>query len=54
MELAANSLPVWKAILWCFYPIGALVMIELFLRGPDDDDDGDGGVRTPVYSYNPI
>ena len=51
MELAANSLPVWKAILWCFYPIGALVFIELFLRATNDDDDDDegGGVMTPVY-----
>ena len=40
------------AILWAFYPIGALVLIELFLRainGDDDDDDQGGGVMTPVY-----
>ena len=39
------------AILWAFYPIGALVLIELFLRSldNDDDDDGGGGVMTPVY-----
>ena len=39
------------AILWCFYPIGAMVFIELFLRATNDDDDDDegGGVMTPVY-----
>lgn len=38
------------AILWCFYPIGILVFIELFLsQSDDDDDDGGGGVMTPVY-----
>ena len=38
------------AILWCFYPIGILVFIELFLNRSDDDDgDGGGGVMSPVY-----
>ena len=42
----------FTVILWCFYPIGALVFFELILRainGDDDDDDRDGGVMTPVY-----
>ena len=49
--IAAQSFPIWKAILWCFYPVSALVVIELFLRSvnDDDDDDGGGGVMTPVY-----
>ena len=36
------------AILWCFYPMAALVMIELLLRAfnnDDDDDDGGKGIR---------
>ena len=40
------------AFVWIFYPIGALVAIELFLRfisNDDDDDDEGGGVMTPVY-----
>ena len=53
MELTAvESFPIWKAILWCFYPVGALVFLELFLRaigGDDDDDDPEGGVMSPVY-----
>ena len=50
-NIAAQSFPVWKAILRCFYPVSALVAIEYFLRIADDDDDDDegGGVMTPVY-----
>ena len=50
-QLAADSYPIWKAILWFFYPVGSLVAIELFLRSINDDDDDDegGGVMTPVY-----
>ena len=42
-QFAADSFPIWKAILWCFYPVVTLVGIELFLRAVDDDDDDDGG-----------
>ena len=52
-ELAAdNSISPFMAILWCLFPVGALVGLELFLRamgGDDDDDDEGGGVMTPVY-----
>ena len=50
-QLTTDSYPIWKAILWCFYPMGALVAIEMFFRAVDDDDDYDegGGVMTPVY-----
>ena len=39
----AESFPVWKAILWCFYPMAAIVLIELFLRSVNDNDDDDFG-----------
>ena len=50
-QLAADSFPIWKAVLWCFYPMSAHVDIEMFFRVADDDDDDDegGGVMTPVY-----
>ena len=50
-QLAADSFPIWKAVLWCFYPMSALVAIEMFFLVADDDDDDDegGGVMTPVY-----
>ncbi len=47
-----NDISPFHAILWCFYPVGALVFLELFLRairGDDDDDDPEGGVMSPVY-----
>tara|TARA_B100000963_G_scaffold4085_1_gene3160 strand:+ start:14739 stop:14924 length:186 start_codon:yes stop_codon:yes gene_type:complete len=46
--VAVNTFPIWKAILWMFYPMTALVLAELVLRvfnDDDDDDDGGKGVR---------
>ena len=39
-------------VLWCFYPIAILVLVELFLGGgfDDDNDDQDGGMLIPAYS----
>mgnify|MGYP001158667095 CR=1 FL=1 len=48
----ANSISPTIAALWVFYPMVALVGIELFLRAlgnDDDDDDEGGGVMTPIY-----
>ena len=46
-----NDISYGQALLWCLYPFGVLVGMELFLRAADDDDDDDegGGVMTPVY-----
>ena len=50
-----NDITPFQAILWCFYPIGFVVLIELTLRAINDDDDNDddqdggGGVMSPVY-----
>ena len=50
-NIAVDSFPIWKAILWCFYPVTFLVGVEMFLRLLNDDyDDDEGGcVMTPVY-----
>lgn len=50
-QLAVDSFPVWKVILWVFYPMSVLVALELLLRSVNDDDDDDqgGGIMTPVY-----
>ncbi len=40
---AQDSISPLAAILWCFYPMAALVLIELILRAFNDDDDDDGG-----------
>ena len=54
-ELVAdpNQISPMVAILWCFYPMAALVLIELILRAinPDDDDDDQGGGKAiPMYA----
>ena len=48
----SSSISPLSAILWCFYPIAILVLIELFLGGgiDDDNDDQDGGMMVPAYS----
>jgi len=48
LQSSVNSFPGWKAILWCFYPMTSLVLIELLARLIDSDDDQDGGKLIPV------
>ena len=47
-----TSISPLTAILWCFYPIAILTLVELFLGGgfDDDNDDQDGGMMIPAYS----
>ena len=47
-----TSVSSLSAILWCFYPVAILVLVELFLGGgiDDDNDDQDGGMMIPAYS----
>ena len=47
-----SSFSPFAAILWCFYPVAILVLVELFLGGgfDDDNDDQDGGMLIPAYS----
>ena len=50
--VADNAISPFQAILWVFYPVGAIVFLELFLRatnGDDDDNDQGGGIMQPVY-----
>ena len=51
LQFTTDTFPIWKSILWVFYPMSILVALELFLdtNGDDDDDDEGGGVMTPVY-----
>ena len=44
----SNTISPLVAVLWVFYPMAALVLIELILRAfndNDDDDDGGKGIR---------
>ena len=52
---ASDTISPLTAILWCFYPIGALVLVELILRAiNDDDDDQDGGKGIRVGQMEPV
>ena len=59
LTAATDSISPLVAVLWVFYPMAALVLIELILRAisNDDDDDTGGGkgmrVQEPVYATVP-
>jgi len=38
---ASNDITPFTAVLWVFYPMAALVLVELILRAVNDDDDDD-------------
>ena len=54
---ASDSISPFLAVLWVFYPMAALVLVELILRAinNDDDDDTDGGkgIRIPALQTVP-
>ncbi len=58
---ATDTISPLTAVLWVFYPMAALVLVELILRTfNDDDDDDDGkGIRirsqemVPAYAPSP-
>jgi len=43
LSAATDTISPLTAVLWCFYPMAALVLVELILRAFNDDDDDDGG-----------
>ncbi len=47
---ASDTVSPFVAVLWVFYPMAALVLIELILRAinDNDDDDRDGGKMIPA------
>ena len=53
---ASDSISPLTAILWCFYPMAALVLIELIMRAVNDDDDDDfeGGKGVRVGQMQPV
>ena len=52
----SSSVSPLFAILWCFYPVALLVIIELLFGGgfDDDNDDQDGGMLIPAYSRSEV
>ena len=52
---ASDSISPLVAVLWVFYPMAALVLVELILRAiNDDDDDQDGGKGIRVGQMQPV
>ena len=49
LQNAVESLPVWRSILWCFYPFAVLIIFEVFFGSFNDDDDDDSGMMIPAY-----
>ena len=43
LSAATDTITPLTAVLWVFYPMAALVLVELLLRAFNDDDDDDGG-----------
>ena len=43
LSAASDTISPLVAVLWVFYPMAALVLVELILRAFNDDDDDDGG-----------
>ena len=53
---ASDSISPLVAVLWVFYPMAALVLVELILRAlsNDDDDDTNGGKGVRVGQMQPV
>ena len=52
---ASSDISPLTAVLWVFYPMAALVLVELILRAiNDDDDDQDGGKGIRVEQMQPV
>ena len=56
LSAATDTISPLVAVLWVFYPMAALVLIELLLRAfrNDDDDDTNGGKGVRVGQMEPI
>ena len=55
LSAATDTISPLTAVLWCFYPMAALVLVELILRAiNDDDDDQDGGKGVRIRQMQPV
>ena len=54
LSAATESVSPLVAVLWVFYPMAALVLIELLLRAFNDDDDDDGGKGIRIQQPIPV
>ena len=54
LTAATDTISPLVAVLWVFYPMAALVLIELILRTFNDVDDDDGGKGVRVSQMQPV
>ena len=56
LSAASDTISPLMAVLWVFYPMAALVLIELLLRAfsNDYDDDTNGGKGIRVMHPQPV
>ena len=54
LTAATDTISPLMAVLWVFYPMAALVLIELILRTFNDYDDDDGGKGVRVSQMQPV
>ena len=55
LSAASDTISPLVAVLWVFYPMAALVLIELLLRAfNDDDNDDDGGKGIRIQQPIPV
>ena len=55
LSAATDTISPLTAVLWVFYPMAALVLVELILRAinDDDDDDFEGGKGVSIGQMQP-
>ena len=56
LSAATDTITPLTAVLWVFYPMAALVLVELILRAfnDDDDDDFEGGKGVRIGQMEPV
>ena len=56
LSAATDTITPLVAVLWVFYPMAALVLVELILRAfnDDDDDDFEGGKGVRISQMEPV
>ena len=54
LSAATDTIYPLTAVLWVFYPMAALVLVELLLRAFNDDDDDDGGKGVRISQPVPV
>tara|TARA_Y100001938_G_scaffold73252_1_gene101464 strand:+ start:155 stop:352 length:198 start_codon:yes stop_codon:yes gene_type:complete len=54
LSAATDTISPLTAVLWVFYPMAALVLVELILRAFNDDDDDDGGKGIRIRSEDMV